>query len=509
MKGLDDNSIRPALGRKVGVALSWTTLSAIYAKVLAFLSQIALGYFLTDEHWGTYAIAISLATLLMALRDGGAYELLVQRGPEHYQSLVGPVFWLGLTFNGFIAAALWIGSGYAAQFYNMAELAPVLQVLAASTVLQSPAMFARARLRAKLDFRTQELVRLISSLLQSGGAVIFAINGFGALSFVLPLPIIAVFETVVFSFVCGDIPWHHPANFGQWNALLRDIRWLLVGALATVTVTMGDYLVLGRLVDAHVLGTYYFAFQLSTHVSMLAAGSAGAVLLPALTHVRADTARLQRAVTRALHSFMLISAPTALGLVTIVDPLQAFLWEDRWLDAVRPTQIISFVLPMRLTFMIAAALLKVQGRFRSWAMALLIQGGGLMLAAAFAGWLGLDPTGIALITSLYLGMVSFSVVAFVVRSIGLSTMTLTTAILPSWGLAVATAAACMLLDLLLTNLPHLLRLVIVIPSYPALYLIACRAVIPGHLTSALSILPKPLARLAQRVGIASLDGATK
>lgn len=497
---VDVSPPQSGLGRVFGRGISWSFAATLWTKAGSFAAQVVLGYLLSDGDWGVYAIAISLATLLMTLQNGGAYELVVQRGAASFASLRGPVLWMALSFNVSIAVTLAVAAPLAAAFYREPEVSFILWILSGTVVLSTPGLLLATKLRIDLRFGVLARLQMFSACMRYGGTVILALLGLGPLSFVLPLPLIAVTEFVILATITRESPWRDRAWPSRWRSLLREVRWLLLGTVATVLMTMGDYLVLGRLVSAEVVGVYYFAFQLTAHVSMLAASNAEAVLMPTLTRFVADPERQRRATLRALRSLILVAVPLNLGLVVTIEPLESLIWRGRWEDAVAPVEILSVMLPVRLSLLILSSSLKARGQFRAWALLSLIQGIGLVTVAGVAGSIYGDATRIALVIALYFLVVSPVALWLALKSLGVTARDLVAAIMPAWLIAFAIAGAYFAVGrTLLARLPTTAHVLFAGFGCIVLYGAACRVIIPSHIADTLSVLPMRVGALGRRL----------
>ncbi len=479
--------------------MSWAAAGTIWAKGASFAAQIVLGYLLTGDEWGVYAIAISVAAFVMTFRDGGVRELLVQRGESEYDNLVGPVFWIALTVNAAIAAFLAATAVVAADFYEQPEVRDLIWVLAATVILDTPAQLLRAKLRIDLRFGLYARLDIISATIRYGGAIVLATQGFGAMSFVLPLPVISVVEWALMAYLTREKLLRHRPEFARWRALLHGVKWLLLGTIAGVFATMGDYTVLGKLVPAGVVGSYYFAFQLSVHASMLAAANVNTVLMPTLVRVGSDLVRQSRATLRALAALSLIASPLSLGLTVVIDPLELLIWDGKWRSAVGAVQILGFMLPIRLSFMLATSSLKARGLFRRWAVLAVVQGLGLMATAGVTGSFTDSPTVIALVISLYWLIMSPVTLGVAIRRLA-TVGQIGSALAPAWLIACGCASVLLAIDsLFLAELTPPVRVLLLGLGYSVLFLTLTRLLIRSHLSDTLSVLPAKLSGPVRRL----------
>ena len=161
--------------------MAWCLSTFVAAKSANFLSQLALGWLLSKTDYAVYAMAISVQSLVAAFHDGGANRLLVQQG-HRFESLAHVVFVFSLGFNALATMLLLIAAPFVAAYYQSPSVSPVLQILSLSIVLGTPVMVYKARLTVNLEFGRIARVTWISTVLQYGSMVCFALFGFGPLT---------------------------------------------------------------------------------------------------------------------------------------------------------------------------------------------------------------------------------------------------------------------------------------------------------------------------------------
>jgi O-antigen/teichoic acid export membrane protein len=472
----------------------------LWVKAASFGSQVALGYLLSDGEWGVYAVAISIAAFVTAFRDGGVLELLVQRGKASYSDLREAVFSMALATNVGLGLILSVLAPVAGRFYGKPDVAPLLWAMAIALVLSTPAALLRAKLRIDLRFDVYARVSVGSALLHYGGVVVFALLDQGPLSFVLPLPIVALFEWLVLVVVTNERVWPGRLATARWPQLVRQVKWLLAGATAMIVTTMGDYAVLGRIVSTEVVGVYYFAFQLSVHVAMLAATNLGTVLMPSLASIVDDVPRQRRAVLRTIRSLGLVVAPLSLGLAAVIEPLEWLIWGGKWQPAVPAVQLLCLMLPLRMTFAVATSLLKSRGEFRQWAGIATAYGIGLVVVAAVAGSRSGEVSEIAAWIAGYFCLASPIVLYIAVRRVGVTVTDVLTTMLPAWVVATLCGVSCIGFDVyVLASQPVLLRVLVVGVLFLGLFAMTARTVLIRSLNDTLSVLPPILERWGTRI----------
>ena len=257
-------------------------LNTGFAKLLGFAAQIAMGWLLSQEDFAVYAIAISISTLTSVLADSGLRNLLIQRQSE-YESLVGPVFWMSLSLNALAATMLTTLALHAPMAYHEQALQPILLLIAAATLLATPASVLSVKLRIQLDFKRLSFIQICSSVIRYAGMVVCAYLGLGAISFVLPSVVINLFEWAATWSLTRSAPWRKPFGFQLWHTIFGQVKWLLLGTFSLGLLNNGLYFALSSFVDTAVIGVYFFAYQLVVQVGILLSHNLFQVLFPAFS----------------------------------------------------------------------------------------------------------------------------------------------------------------------------------------------------------------------------------
>ncbi len=498
---LPPTPLAPPMAVVVRRGMSIFALLNIVSKVGAFAANIALAWLLAPHDFGVYGAAIAVSALVGILRDGGVRELLVQRGPEHYRTLSGPVFWYGLCVTIFAGALLALLSPLLASFYKMPDLTGPLIIIAISLPVGVPGAILRCKLRIDLRFGALGNIWLINNTLRYSTTILFAWLGAGAMSFVIPFILIGLYEWAAAAYYTGENPLRGPLGLARWREIFHDTKWLIVGALAFMMVEQGDYLVAARFIDETTLGLYFFAAQLlfQTAYSMLSF-TAQLVLFPSLVRLAAEPDRQRQAALRFLGALMLVASPMAIGFAVVAEPLFGFMLQPKWHPSILPLQILALLYPHRCTIGLTTSVLLAQGHFRRNAAYMLCE--GALLLAVSAGAAGLWGTPVALATGVGLTLTISRLVicALTFHSVGARVIPVLATALYAWTLALVCAGATLLFDdRFLTNLPNLPRLALTGALFTLLYAVLTRIVSPGQLREALVIVPTSLRPFAARL----------
>ncbi len=434
---------QPALGKAVGQGAAWLLLTNIIGKGAGIVTFMILGWLVTYEEYAVWTMAFTFAAFTQFFRDGGVTQLLVQRGEKQYEALAGSVFWMALTFNAVSAAVLAGLSPIAAssRFYNTPELLPLLLIIAGTMPFITLSTVYWVRLQTQLRFRLLSNLQAASSLIRYGLMIAGAWMGLGPLSFVLPIPVVVLFESIAYYLAVRDKPWRRPPRVKLWRSLFSDSKWLVFATFAAAVLNTGPYFLLGAIVVKERLGAFSFGYQLVGQIDQLLAATAAMVLLPALARLNDEPVRQRGAILRASRLMTFAASVASLGLVAVLVPAETLIWAGKRADSVFSAQVIGVVFAWRVLLCVPAPALQARGQFRFSAVLMLLAGLALMAAA----WVGAkvgggDPGVIAIAIGIVtgVGLLGFSLWGF--HKAGVSPRDVIKGTVPVWLCSVVACA---------------------------------------------------------------------
>jgi O-antigen/teichoic acid export membrane protein len=497
---LDPNGLAPLVAapraagyRQVATrGLVWVLFQTGVGKGLSFVAQLVLGWILSEDDYALYALAVGVSSIVSTLRNGGLQKVLMQRGHE-YAALAAPVLQVAIVFN-LVCAGLLVGAApLVTQFYHAPGLPPLLWVMAAAIVLSTPAMIFQARVLTDLHFGRSARITAMTSVLQYGSMVLFAVLGFGPMSFVLPLVVVAVYEIIAFGMAAGWLQSWRIVNASLLRELLGASAWVMVSSLAGTLVNQGDVLVIGRM-QPDILGLYFFGVTLAIAVATIFGRGLNLVLMPTLVKLSHDPERMGRAYLQSIRTFVLAFTPICVVAAAVADPLVRVLWQGKWDGTIFVVQAFTLSLLFRMLNPFALAALEARGAWRRIATLVTIDAVGTLLATGVGCLIGgLIAVSIAVCANRAgMAMLQCLVVA---RLNGLRRRSVLLAALPpvlvaGFAAGIALTAALPLQSRAAHWWPEVLFALVFSPAYLAL----ARLLMPRRLTEATALIRSMLAR---------------
>lgn len=377
---------RGGLSRQTANGFAWLAMQTVVTKCVTFGGQILLAWLLVPKDFGIVALAYAVAAFIVVFQNSGVLEVLVQREKAFFQN-ANPAFWLSVTLGAAVAATIALAGQGAAHVFAEPALGGMMAILAVSALLSNFEIVPVARLQIRMRFGMLAILGTGQGIAQIVLAVLFALNGFGPYSFVLPLPLVMLAKLFIL-WRTADFSVRLDPEIPQWRALSGATGLLIAAALFVAVTQQGAHVILGWFHGTVVVGLFFFAYNLSLQIQTLLSLNLAQVLLPSLSKLQHDAVRQTAAYLRVSRVLIVIGAPTCFLLAAIADPLVRVLFADRWLPAIPVLQWLAVGMAFNLAGIVTLNLLKAQGRYGFHLVACAIRAGvfvAFVTAGAIAG----------------------------------------------------------------------------------------------------------------------------
>ena len=174
-----------------------------------------------------------------------------------------------------LAAVMAAAAGLVVTNFASGGDAAAVAALALCLPLHAFAVVPTALLQKSMQFRRLAALNAIANVVSAVAAVLLALSGFGVWALVARQLVVFGMQAVLTPLLCigalRDQPLTARTVVGRANPAMDSERWFfLFGVVVMVTANL-DYLVIGGLGDAYVVGLYALAFTIamapSTHIS--------------------------------------------------------------------------------------------------------------------------------------------------------------------------------------------------------------------------------------------------
>lgn len=373
---------RDSLANEAARGFAWMLGQTVGSKIFGFATQIVLARLLAPRDFGLVALAYAAVALVAVIRNTGIQQILVQRH-NHYRRWANPAFWFELSVGLATAAMLAGAAPIAAAVFHSRPLIGLILVIAAAAPLSPWYVVPSAKLMIDMRFRALAAVNIGYNLIAMVVSILLAWRGFGAYSFVIPLPVAGVVRAV-WLWRLARPPIRLRPQIRRWKFLIGDSGYTFGTGFIFSFLGQAGSMALGLFYAKGVVGQYFFAFNLSTQIWQLLSQNFGSVLLPALAKLQDDRPRQVAALLRASRMLAFVGVPLSLLLAVVAKPVILVVYGAKWLPAAPVLRVLALAMAFGVPSFAAYTAMQSQGRFRA---VFLFSAAQLpfFLAAAFAG----------------------------------------------------------------------------------------------------------------------------
>jgi len=384
-------------------------------KLVNTFGQVILAWLLLPEHFGLVGLAYTVTALTNLVSQMGVREVLIRRH-RRFHLWANPAFWMTLTFGVLASIAILIAAPVAMWLYGEPKLLGLLLVLACAAPIMSLQLVPLAKIQHQLRFKFLAGTGLLQAFANMLLSIIFAYYGFGAYSFVLPVPIVGLAYTLLLWAATRPPVSRHP-QFRRWRHLLADTSVITLTGIFSRLISFGDYIVLGIMFTDQVVGLYYFAFRLSLQTITMFTLSLTNVLFPALSKLQDSLQRQTQAYLRACRLLAVVVIPLCLLQAALAEPGVRAVFSDKWYPAIPVLQVLSCGMLLQAVSMSSLSLLQAQGRFTT-SLKLTIASAALFLPLAPIGAWWWQGVGVATTLAIHYAIIGPISIYVAIRSGG-------------------------------------------------------------------------------------------
>ena len=309
----------------------WTAFQTIVNRGFKFIIKLILARVLFPEDYGIIGMAAVFTSVVSVFSELGMGAALIQKKKEsltntHYHT----AFWTGLVWGLLIYLVIIFGIGpLASWFYNEPILERVIPFLSLGVLVSPISLVHYAKLTRNLEFKKIAVISNIGNITAGILALIVAFQGGGVWSLVVNNVASSVIILPLFFYSTKWIPLR---RFSR--KAFKDIFGFGVYTMGTTVLikvaTQLDYLIVGKLLGAKILGIYTLAFLLTSTVKAQILQIASNVLYPLFSEMQDDLSGLKSKYLKVqrMNSFVII--PLMFFVISFADQLIALGFGDKW-----------------------------------------------------------------------------------------------------------------------------------------------------------------------------------
>lgn len=376
--------------------LSLLTIASVLGRLLAVLQSVAIGFLLTPEDYGAFAVALGVLMFTGLFRAGGVWMVLGSIPTEEFRDRAPPIFWVGVFIGGIACVVTTVTSltGTVSQTPG-SQLA--LLVLGFQFALLPLQQIAQMKLGGEHGYGPIAWTVMTCSVLKFVVSITAAWMGFGPLALALPQVIGTVIEAIFYARAARLDRGYFRFRFPEFRrALLNQLPVLPIAALSSIN-TQGDYFIGSLFLSTASLGLYSFAYQIASQPYMVLTMGLQRVLVPRSAAALTTSERSEYLSGMATTVFFAVPA-VCIGLGISFPSIERVVWGGRWESATELVTILCVGLSGPLALAILVTPLLAVRRYSIVLVteairAVSVLGGGALgsMVLAKSSWVAADP----------------------------------------------------------------------------------------------------------------------
>lgn len=332
------------LRAKVLSGIFWIGGARLIGQILTWAITIVVIRLLSPSDYGLLAMASMFMSVLVVIAEAGLGAALIQ-APNVDELTLRRIFGAAVVIHCVLFALQFAAAPVIAGFFEEERLVPIIRLIALQLLLTIFGVLPSAMLNRRLDFKSQSLIGLGSSVCGSLSTLGLALAGHGVWALVIGNLIATFCAVVAINFVS---PFPHWPDFS-----LKGIRKLVVfggqftaSRLLYLVYSQADVFIAGKLFGKELLGFYSVAMHLASLPVQKISSVFNQVAFSAFAQAQHQPETVPVHMLKGIRMLSFLSFPVLWGIASIAPEIVAVLLGEKWRAAVMPLQLLPLVMPI-------------------------------------------------------------------------------------------------------------------------------------------------------------------
>lgn len=349
-----------SLRKQAKSGVVWTFTQQFGNQLISFIVSIFLARLLLPEEFGLIGMIAIFYSVGRGLMDSGLTQSLI-RSRDLDQEDFSTVFFFNLAASVLIYLIIFFCAPLIADFYDRDILTSIIRLYCITFIIDSFSSVQRTRLTKKMDFKTQTLITIPSTLLGGIVGITLAYLDFGVWSL--------VWSQITTAFIGSLQLW----IYSKWtpSAVFNKEKFkehFHFGYKITLSSLLNKifnniYLILiGKFFQPAQVGFYTRAETMKQLPVNNISNALDKVTYPLFSGIQNDNKKLKSIYRKIMQLIVYVLAPVLIFAAVLGEPLFRFLFTEKWLPAVPYFQILCLTGILYPVQSYNLNILKVKGR---------------------------------------------------------------------------------------------------------------------------------------------------
>lgn len=319
-------------GNNLLINFFWRFAERCGAQLVTFIVSVVLARILAPEDYGQIALITVFTTIMQVFVDSGLGTALIQKKDADDLDF-SSVFYLNLIVCLALYAVMFMVAPVIANFYMDSSLTPIIRVISLTIVISGIKGIQQSYVSRNMMFKRFFYSTLGGTFFSAFLGIGLAYAGFGVWSIVAQQLSNTTIDTLI---LWVTVKWR-PKKMFSWERLrgLLSFGWkMLASSLLNTIYNNIRSLVIGKMYSSSDLAFYDQGKKFPNVIVTNINTSIDSVLLPTMSNVQDDSARVKAMTRRAIKTSTYVMAPLMMGLAFCAEPVVKLVLTDKWLPCV-------------------------------------------------------------------------------------------------------------------------------------------------------------------------------
>jgi O-antigen/teichoic acid export membrane protein len=339
------------------IGMLWTALATVTNKLFSLISQFSLGYFLSVETYGVFAIVASSMIFVSVFQNSGISKVLISKG-EKYHFFLKNHSAFNFIFSLLGTLLLVLFGIFLSSKHQIEGLILVYFITAIGIPIVAMCTIYNSSLSVDLEFKKINQLSMLHGVFYYTLTIFLAWYGFEIFTFSLATLIAAVFHLVVLKLSRLKLNVGYTLHVRGVYKYILEFKWVFLTGILGALAMRADFLILSSMLTIEDLGYYYFGFMLVMSLTVLISAGINQTLLPIFSMLRDNPNKLKAQFLMTSSSICILSTFLCLTIIVLGPVFMQLIWSGKWSGSNIIVIFISMIIPIRLTSVMAAVVLE-------------------------------------------------------------------------------------------------------------------------------------------------------
>lgn len=317
----------------------WLGFSRVVAQLISFARVVVLSRLLAPDDFGTFAIALSLLSVLAVLSQTGFNQAIVQSNQS--VDRFAHVVWTFHLMRGItICLALLLVGPSAAAWFDVPQAAPLIQAIGVCALVRAFVSMGHVYQQKDVQFRAQSIQNTVGIAVDAAVTIYLATTIGGPWALTIGLVTGELAKTIA-SYALHSYRPRLAFDRRVTQELMPYSRWIYVSSLILLANSAGPALIVGKLLGAAPLGIYQMSARLAGMASTELSVLLSQVAFPVYSGIRDSREQVHHVYSRSVAVVSVVALPISLVLLLRGPEVVEVLLGAKWEAVAGPLAVLS------------------------------------------------------------------------------------------------------------------------------------------------------------------------